>query len=162
MDASDVMARVKAILEETFQEPVFVDRLPKDFKRPSFALELQKTEMADLNLFLVRKTTTVLITGFVDVDYYHDSSREELGLRQDRVMALFPGPSMEVEGYHPTIAANKGTGAPDFFEVQLAVVWRDARPGFQDPEDSAPPMEDFEVNGYLIAGGDDAGKERMR
>lgn len=47
-------------------------------KRPSFALELQKTEMADLNLFLVRKTTTVLITGFVDVDYYHDSSREEL------------------------------------------------------------------------------------
>lgn len=83
MDASDVMARVKAILEETFQEPVFVDRLPKDFKRPSFALELQKTEMADLNLFLVRKTTTVLITGFVDVDYYHDSSREELGLRQD-------------------------------------------------------------------------------
>ena len=98
MDASDVMARVKAILEETFQEPVFVDRLPKDFKRPSFALELQKTEMADLNLFLVRKTTTVLITGFVDVDYYHDSSREELGLRQDRVMALFPGPSMEVEG----------------------------------------------------------------
>ena len=26
MDASDVMARVKAILEETFQEPVFVEK----------------------------------------------------------------------------------------------------------------------------------------
>lgn len=160
MDASDVMARVKAILEETFQEPVFVDRLPKDFKRPSFALELQKTEMADLNLVPGQEDDHGADHRFCGCGLLPRQQPGGAGLRQDRVMALFPGPSMEVEGYHPTIAANKGTGAPDFFEVQLAVVWSDARPGFQDPEDSAPPMEDFEVNGYLIAGGDDAGKER--
>ena len=64
MDASDVVAYAANRLKEAFQVPVYVDRLPQDFDRPSFALELQKPELTDLNLGLVRWTAALLITGF--------------------------------------------------------------------------------------------------
>lgn len=149
MNSSDVLRLVKETLEQTFQEPVYVDQLPKDFARPSFAVELAKTECADLNFFLVRKTATVLITGFVAVDAYHDSSRDALNLRQDQLMHLFAGGRLRVGGIYPAVTANKGTGNPDFLEVQLEFSWNDERPGSPEPE--APTMEHYtlkeKVNG---------------
>lgn len=149
MNNSDIVRLVKETLEQTFQEPVYMDRLPKDFARPSFAVELAKTECVDLNFFIVRKTATVLITGFVAVDAYHDSSRDALNLRQDQVMDLFAVGRLRVGGIYPTITANKGTGSPDFFEVQLEFSWNDERPGSPEPE--APMMEHYilkeEANG---------------
>ncbi|MBE5056227.1 hypothetical protein INF37_09480 [Pseudoflavonifractor sp. DSM 107456] len=148
------MARVKEIISAAFPgEPIFVDRLPKDFQRPSFALELQKEAFADLNIALVQKTVTVLVTGFVAVNAYYDSSREELNRRQDRLMELFAGPSIRVDDRHPTVTANKGTGAPDFCEVQVTFSWSDTRPGYHDPDDmtdpvsaSVPKIENYEGN----------------
>lgn len=154
MNTDQIMARVKEIISAGFPgEPIFVDRLPKDFKRPSFALELQKEAFADLNIALVQKTVTVLVTGFVEVNAYYDSSREELNRRQDRLMELFAGPSIRVDDRHPTVTANKGTGAPDFCEVQVTFSWSDARPGYHDPDDmtdpvsaAVPKIEDYEGN----------------
>lgn len=158
MDSSDVMNFVKGILKDEFQNEVFTDVLPKDFERPSFALELQKDEFRDLNIGLVQKTAAVLITGFVEVNAYYDSSREELNQRQNTVMEIFAGPSMKVGDRYPTVSANKGTGVPDFFEVQLVFSWSDVRPGYHDPDDmndpvsaAVPKMEDFEFNNGFSA-----------
>ena len=152
MESSAVMSRVKAMLEETFREPVYVDRLPKDFHRPSFAVELQKTEYQDMNLALVRKTATILITCFVEVDAYYDSSREELNRRQDTVMGLFARGCLDVEDRHPAAMAARGQGNPDFSEVALTVTWSDDRPGYTDPEETAPLMERYEVIKEISAG----------
>ena len=158
MDSSDVMNFVKTILEEKFQDEVFTNELPKDFDRPSFALELQKDEFEDLNIGLVKKTAMVLITGFVEVNAYYDSSRETLNHRQNSVMEMFAGPSMAIGDRYPTVMSNKGTGSPDFFEVQVAFAWSDIRPGYHDPEDmndpvsaAVPKMEDFEFNNKFSA-----------
>ena len=153
MEISTVMSRVKAMLEETFREPVYVDRIPKDFQRPSFAVELQKTEYQDMNLMLVRKTATILITCFVEVDAYYDSSREELNRRQDTVMGLFARGCLDVEDRHPAAMAGRGQGNPDFSEVTLTVTWSDDRPGYAAPEETAPLMEHAEVSGTIPAGG---------
>lgn len=153
MESSTVMSRVKAMLEETFREPVYVDRIPKDFQRPSFAVELQKTEYQDMNLMLVRKTATILITCFVEVDAYYDSSREELNRRQDTVMGLFARGFLDVGDRHPAAMAARGQGNPDFSEVTLTVTWSDDRPGYTAPEETAPLMEHAEVSGTIPAGG---------
>lgn len=154
MNTEQLMAEVQAVISAAFPgEPIFVDRLPKDFQRPSFALELQKEEFTDLNISLILKMVTVLVTGFVEVNAYYDSSREELNRRQDRLMELFAGPSLRVSGRHPTVSANKGKGAPDFCEVQVTFSWSDTRPGYHDPDDrtdlvsaAVPKMEQYEAN----------------
>ena len=146
MNASDVMAFAKSRLQEKFNVPVYVDSLPQDFVRPSFALELQKPELTELNLGLVRWTAVLLITGYVDVDEYYDSSRELLNLLQDGVLELFSGGWLKVGDRFPTVAAIKGKGDPDFFEVQVTFTWSDARPGFSDPEETAPMMGQYELS----------------
>lgn len=158
MDSSDVMNFVENILKNKFQNEVFTDVLPKDFVRPSFALELQKDDFVDRNIGLVQKTVTILITGFVEVNAYYDSSRKELNRRQTAVMEIFAGPGLKIGDRHPTVSANKGTGSPDFFEVQVVFSWSDVRPGYHDPDDmndpvsaAVPKMEDFELNNGFSA-----------
>lgn len=163
METSSVVQAVKQALEGRFQEPVYLDRVPKEFARPSFAVELQKSEWTDLNQGLVRKTVTLLVTGFVEVDAYHDSSREKLNRRQEQVMTLFAGPGMQVEDRWPAVSANKGVGSPDFFEVQVTFSWSDAKPGVPDRESgSVPKMEYISVNDHVFSGGASAGTEKLR
>ena len=146
MNNSDVMQAVEARLKGAFPDPVYVDRLPKDFARPSFAVELQKAESVDLNLSLVQRTATVLVTGFVPVDPYYDSSREALNSRQDTVMDLFACGRLPVGDRYPTVTADKGKGSPDFFEVQVTISWIDSRPEVWGPPAQAPMMERYELN----------------
>lgn len=159
MESSAVMSRVKAMLEETFQEPVYVDRIPEELQRPSFGVELQKTEYQDMNLMLVRKTATILITCFGEADASGSGSREELNRRQDSVMNLFALGWLDVEDRHPAALAVRGQGSTDSCQVTLTVTWSDDRPGCTTTEEDAPLMEHYEVSGEIPAGGD-AGQSR--
>ena len=159
MNAAQLLAKINEVIGAEFHGiPIYYDQLPKDFKRPSFALELQKDSFEDLNIALVRKTVTVLVTGFVETNAYYDSSREELNHRQERVLELFSAPSMQVEDRYPTVTANKGKGAPDFFEVEVTFSWSDTRPGYHDPDNmtdlesgAVPKMEQIVCD--ISAGG---------
>ena len=90
MTAQTVMDTVKASVQESWPgEKVYTNYLPKDFKRPSFALELQKDEWTDANIVLVKRTVTLLLTGFVEKDAYGDSAREILNQRMEIACGLF-------------------------------------------------------------------------
>lgn len=141
MENNDIMNAVKTAIENTYPgEPVYLDRLPKDFQRPSFALELQTETLTDVNIGLVRHSVTVLVTCFVSVDAYSDSSREALNSRQSGILAIFGRGVLQVGDRTPSVAAAKGTGTPDFAEVTAVFSWTDTRPGYVD-EDTAPESE---------------------
>ena len=95
---------------------------------------------------LVQRTATVLVTGFVPVDPYYDSSREALNSRQDTVMDLFACGRLPVGDRYPTVTADKGKGSPDFFEVQVTISWIDSRPEVWGPPAQAPMMARYELN----------------
>lgn len=151
MESSAVVSCVKAALEEAFQELVYVDRIPEEIQRPSFAVELQKTELQDMNLLLVRKTAAILITCYVETDA-SGGSREELNRRQDSVMNLFARGWLAVEDRHPAALAIRGQGSTDSCQVTLSVTWNDDRPDCTDPEKDTPMMEHYEVSGEIPAG----------
>lgn len=116
------------------------------FRRPSFTLECQKAEQSDVNIGLVRRSVTLLVTCYVEADAYHDSSRKALNQRQDTVMGLFAQGFFQVEDRALTVQANRGLGNPDFAEVSAVFQWMDARPGCQDPEAAdTPKMEHFAI-----------------
>lgn len=137
-------------------EPIFTDQLPKDFKRPSFALECQKNETAGLNPFLVQRTVALLLTCFVELNAYHDSSREALNGRMDALCAHFAQGYLRVGDRAVRLQTDRGTSAPDFAGVTLLFSWVDGRSGYQDPnapDSGIPKMRDFAVNGAVLAGG---------
>lgn len=144
MTAQTVMDTVKASVQESWPgEKVYTNYLPKDFKRPSFALELQKDEWTDANIILVKRTVTLLLTGFVEKDAYGDSAREILNQRMEIACGLFSQGWLSVDDRAVSVRMVRGTGAPDFFEVTLMFTWMDARPNATD--DQVPLMRDYEL-----------------
>lgn len=135
MTAQTVMDTVKASVQESWPgEKVYTNYLPKDFKRPSFALELQKDEWTDANIVLVKRTVTLLLTGFVEKDAYGDSAREILNQRMEIACGLFSQGWLSVDDRAVSVRMVRGTGAPDFFEVTLMFTWMDARPNATDDQ----------------------------
>ena len=147
MDIGALMDAAEAAIRTQYpDDPIYRDELPKDFQRPSFTLECQKDDLADAAIGLVRRTVTLLVTCYVAVDAYHDSSRKALNQRQDTVMGLFAQGFFQVEDRALTVQANRGLGNPDFAEVSAVFQWMDARPGYQDPEAAdTPKMEHFAI-----------------
>ena len=150
MTTQALMDAVKARVQEHWPgEEVYTNYLPKDFKRPSFALELQKEETADVNIALVRRTVTLLLTGYVETDDYGDSAREVLNQRMEDACGLFAQGYFPVEDRAIQVQTNRGTGAPNFIEVTLIFSWLDGRPSHTDPD--VPPsdvslMEHYQLN----------------
>ena len=93
LSSVDIMEAVEKGLNRLYPgEPVYWDYLPKDFKRPCFALECPRTAGTDLNAALVRREADILVTCMVKTDAYGDSSRKELTRRQMTLLGLFlPG-----------------------------------------------------------------------
>lgn len=154
MKLNELMAAVEAELGARYPgEPVYWDMMPKEFKRPSFTLECQKEEETDVNIGLIRRTVTLLVTCYVAVDAYGDSSREALNERQEGVQAIFGRGYIPVGGRSLGVQANRGAGSPEVAEVTAVFSWVEARPGYQDPEKPATPetggapvMEQFKLN----------------
>ena len=133
-------------------EAVYWDRLPKDFTPPPLPWNWPGSGTSDVNIGLVRKTAEVLITCYVKPNAFHDSSREELNQRQERIADLFP-PASRWETGRLTPRAEKGMGDPDSPDVTVTFQWTDVRPGYHDPEDpgdpetaQTPKMEHIEIN----------------
>lgn len=140
MDGNDIMQAMKTRLKEKYpKDEVYVDRLPKDFTRPSFTLELQKNDMVNANLFLVKRTAAILVTCYETVNAFYDSSRDSLNCRQDQVMVMFSKP-LPVGDRTLLPTAQKGEGTPSYNEVTVTFEWLDSRPDFVD-EDTAPEKE---------------------
>lgn len=140
MDGGDILTALETQLKKRFPgEPVYCDRLPKGFQRPSFTLECQKDETADVNRGLVRRLVTVLVTGYAAVsEGYQESSRAELNRRMDAMLALWGGGALAVGDRAVTVGTAKGVGSPDAVEVTITFSWTDGRPGYQDPETATP------------------------
>lgn len=150
MTTQALMDAVKARVQGHWPgEEVYTNYLPKDFKRPSFALELQKEETADVNIALVRRTVTLLLTGYVETDAYGDSAREALNQRLEDACGLFAQGYLSVEDRAIRAQTNRGIGAPNFIEVTLIFSWMDGRPAYTDPDippSDIPLMEHCELN----------------
>lgn len=150
MTSQTLMDTVKASVQNRWPgEEVYTNYLPKGFKRPSFALEMQKDEWVDVNIVLVRRTMTLLLTGFVSIDAYGDSAREVLNGRMEAACGLFAQGWLPVDDRAVQVQTVRGTGAPDFFEVSLIFSWIDGRQEMGDsdvPPVQAPVMEHYQLN----------------
>lgn len=167
LGSAELMEAVEAALNRLYPgEPVYWDSLPKDFKRPCFALECPRTAGTDLNAALVRREADILVTCMVKTDAYGDSSRKELARRQSTVADLFAQGFLRVKGRAVKVSGAKGEQIPELATVTGLFSWAEGRPGATDPEvpyepdnpaapegAKIPRMERFSINQGSAAGG---------
>lgn len=79
----------KKIVEAYPSYTVYTKYNPKDFKRPSFLLELIRNSQIDICRTSVEKTVYFTITCFTEVDKYNHADPEELAELQEGVIQLF-------------------------------------------------------------------------
>ena len=160
LSSADLMEAVEKELNRLYPgEPVYWDYLPKDFKRPCFALECPRTAGKDMNAVLVQREVDILVTCMAKTDAYGDSSRKELTRRQSTVMDLFAQGFLRVKDRAVKVSGEKGAQDPALATVTGLFSWVDGRPGYVDPEvpydptdpnapagEKIPRMENFEIN----------------
>lgn len=132
---------------------IYRDFCPVDHQRPSSFLCIVKSSMEPANISLVEWTMEAELELFCATDKYDISSTEELRQDQESVLLAFGAPSLQVGDRYITLTAmGDGTELGSAF-VKFTATWFDQTPEYHPPEETAPTMEHFEVNGHQFPPG---------
>lgn len=150
---NDYISAIEAKLHEKFNsEPVYLDVVPENFKRPSNEIETVKFTMQQTGAYEVVVSTELLIRTFVPVDLYHNSSYQELYLRAMRIMGIFACGYLRVsdsgtgERRAPKVTAlSCPTTGKDYAEIRVTLRLDMAKEDFE-PQPVKPIMEEFDLN----------------
>ena len=119
-----------------------MNRVPVEFDRPSFLVELGPVEMLDASYACLELKATVVVTAFVEADDYHNSHVPDLMQRMAVVQELFAVEGLRVEDRVLHVIANKGNCQFDYAEASVTFQYQDDRPGGED----WPLMGEVNVN----------------
>ena len=121
---------VKGLVEERYPgNTVYLERVPVDFARPSFLVELGPVEMLDAACGCLEVKATVVVTAFVEADDYYNSHVPDLMTRMGAVQELFAVDGLQVEDRFLHVTANKGNCQFDYAETSITFQYQDDRPG---------------------------------
>ncbi len=125
---SDILNRVKSILENDFPtHPVYINKCPDDFLRPSFLLKLIKVSQVDINRMSIEKTANYMVTCYSSLDEYFIPNAEVLIELQDSVMSLFSNGHIGIGNRAIKIKTITGTMEEDRTNVELQFEYTDNR-----------------------------------
>ena len=120
---------VKGVVEERYPgNTVYMERVPVDFARPSFLVELGPVEMLDASCGCLEVKATVVVTAFVEADDYYNSHVPDLMTRMGAVQELFAVDGLQVEDRFLHVTANKGNCQFDYAETSITFQYQDDRP----------------------------------
>lgn len=152
---NDILDALEALVGEKFPgEPVYRDRTPSDFRRPSNLIVLEPYEGdANFGTGVVELRPVFTLTTFVEVDKYHHSHLAELHRRQMVLTGLFMPGYIRVadpadpkgKGRAPHVTELKLAGGYDYDTVTVTFSLTLSRADFLEAE-TAPMMEHFNFN----------------
>lgn len=152
---NDILDALEALVGEKFPgEPVYRDRTPSDFRRPSNLIVLEPYEGdANFGTGVVELRPVFTLTTFVEVDKYHHSHLAELHRRQMVLTGLFMPGYIRVadpadpkgKGRAPHVTELKLAGGYDYDTVTVTFSLTLSRADFMEAE-TAPMMEHFNFN----------------
>jgi hypothetical protein len=127
MTLQDILGGVKAALEAEWPDaPVYQNRRPKGFARPSFLVEGGPVTQDEMGGQMEQFTAKVTVTAFLPTDSYHNSDAAELSRRMSEVMALFAGGYVQIGARCPRVTALTGDYGFDYAEVIATLGWNEA------------------------------------
>lgn len=141
---NDIITAINIVLVASYPDyKVYVQRCPKDFKRPSFLLENVRTSRRDINRTTVEKTVYFKITCFINVDEYYRSDTDALSEIQEAVMQLFSVGHVIVGDRAIKVQSSTGGNEYDRAYVDLQFEYFDNR---TDAADTMPLVASVKTN----------------
>lgn len=131
------------LVEKLQAETVYINRCPKDFKRPSFWLETVRRDTDDVNFSTIKVNVYFSITCFIGMDAYGNSDSMELTNVQDAVVNLFRSGYMKVGDRSLKVKANTAGYDNDRSYVDLQFEFFDDR---GEIEETVPLAEEVETD----------------
>lgn len=98
-------------------EPVYWNRKPKDFVRPSHLLEGGPVVSTEMGGGQERVTVQVRLTSFTKVDAYGHSGTDDLLDEMEALRVLFRGGYIQIGGRAPHVTEVSGDYGLDYAEV---------------------------------------------
>jgi hypothetical protein len=129
MDAVNAVLAAKWPGEPPAGRFVYVDLLPKDFKRPSFFIEQVAATPVPETRTTVEWTVYLTIHCFVETNNYNQQSQLDLLALQKEVLDLFGGVAIPAGDRFIKVDASSGGSNPGVAYVDLTIVYSDDRPG---------------------------------
>lgn len=139
-DIRDAVNRL--LVTQLHAQTVYINRCPKNFKRPSYWLETVRRETTDVNYTTIKVVVYFSITCFISLNGYGNSDSKELTNMQDTVAALFQGGRLAVKDRLLKVSANTAGYENDRSYVNLQFEFFDDRP--VEAED-VPLMGDIDM-----------------
>lgn len=141
-----ILNAIKARLEAQFPgEPVYINKTPKDFARPSNLVELLRIQLGAFSRNTMELLFTIQITDFVPVDLYFNS---DMALLDARTMMLVGGVFgdgyIKVDDRAPKVASCATAHNFDYTETTAVLSCGFARSEF-NPSEVLPLMEQLNL-----------------
>ena len=147
LSPQDILDQLKELVQEKFPgEPVYMDRTPDSFERPSTLIALGKcTGNADMAPGIVELLPVITLTTFTTVDAYHHSHMRELNNRQMILTGILLPGYIKVEDRSPKVKGLALESGYDFATVAVTFSLTLDRDDFMELE-QAPMMEHLSFN----------------
>lgn len=140
-DIRDVINQL--LVDKLHAQNVYINRCPKNFKRPSYWLETVRREAVDVNHDTIKVTIYFSVTCFISLNGYGNSDSKELTNMQDAVAELFQSGQLTVKDRALKVKATTAGYENDRSYVDLQFEFFDDRP--EEVED-VPLMDDLNMN----------------
>lgn len=126
---SDIVEAVKDLVKERFPKwTPYTNLAPKNYKRPSFLVQLGGVEMLDASQACLELEVGVGVLLFTEVDNYGNSKAEELIPALAAVQELFAVEGLRVGDRVLHVTGVRGEPQLDYAQVDLAFHYQDDRP----------------------------------
>ncbi len=145
---SNIMTAINKILVLNYPTyPVYIQRCPEDFERPSFFIQNVKSTVNDANCKMVEKTVYMLITGLGEKDSYYISDINKLNDLQDNIINIFNSCSLKIGDRNIKLKSSSSGFDNDSIFVDLQLSFFDNR---TDKVDDTPLIVSVEMNTSLL------------
>lgn len=133
----------RLLVDKLGAKNVYINRCPKNFKRPSFWLETVCFNSEPSSYSTVKVEAHFSITCFISTDAYGNSDSTELTDMQESVMSLFRAGYMKVDDRALTVKANAAGYDNDRSYVDVQFEFYDER---LEKAEAIPLMSSLNVN----------------
>ncbi len=125
---NDLINAIKLIIEDTFTSyPIYFNKCPDDFLRPSLLLKYVKLSQMDINRANVEKTVSYIVTYFSTIDNQLKADYHELIEAQDSIVEQFSVGHVSVGDRAIKLKLITGSMEEDRVNVELQFEYTDNR-----------------------------------
>lgn len=125
INAEDILNVISTELENTFPErTIYIDKIPKEFKDPSFLIELVKANMMDKSISTIEVTYHFTLTCYDD--FVNNNDKFKRIRIQNAILKLFSSGKLKVHDRMISIQTSS-LKKEDVFYVNLKVMFMDSK-----------------------------------